>query len=269
MYCSSNESVILDAVEEVKEFYRREHQIKASHGWDEHVSLVYNHSKMAIQSLDYELSSNVTTEIKLAALLHDVDDKKYFPTSPRGEYPNASNILESVGIVRNSESHKRVLKIISWVGCSENGNKVPDEVKESGDYHLLIPRWADRLEAVGARGVVRCYQYNQEKGSPLWSDFSPRPTSEEELWREAPPSKLDQYIARGGTSTDMISHYYDKLLHISRPPKEIVRNPYLEQMSESSSKDLVEVCIRFGKSGKVDEEHILGLTEAGVSCIDK
>ena len=93
--------------------------------------------------------------------------------------------------------------------------------------------------------------------------------SEEELWREAPPSKLDQYIARGGTSTDMISHYYDKLLHISRPPKEIVRNPYLEQMSESSSKDLVEVCIRFGKSGKVDEEHILGLTEAGVSCIDK
>ena len=186
--------------------------------------------------------------------------KKYFPNSPNGTYPNASSILESVGICCNNISHERVIKVISWVGCSENGNSVPIEIQKSGEYHWLIPRWADRLEAVGARGVVRCYQYNQEKGRPLWSEESPRPLNEDELWSKyATPDKLQAYMDRGGTSTDMISHYYDKLLHIARPPSDIVRNAYLEQMAESSSRELVEVCLRFGKLGRVDEEHILTL----------
>jgi uncharacterized protein len=57
----------------------------------------------------------------------------------------------------------------------------------------------------------------------------------------------------------MISHYYDKLLHIARPPRNIVRNPYLEEMAQKSSTALVEVCLRFGQTGVVDEEYILGL----------
>ena len=203
-------------------------------------------------------------EIKLAALLHDVDDKKYFPGTHPGTYPNASAILESIGVGRKAgnidSSHERIIKMISWVSCSENGNSVPEEVDTSGGYYLLIPRWADRLEAVGCKGVVRCYQFNQERGRPLWSEESPRPTNEEELWDTyAFPSKLQDYMDRGGTSRDMISHYYDKLLHIAKPPKEIVQNPYLERAAESSSKDLVEVCLRFGKLGRVDEDHIINL----------
>ena len=31
---------------------------------------------------------------------------------------------------------------------------------------LLWPRWADRLEATGAIGVVRCHQYNAKAGAP-------------------------------------------------------------------------------------------------------
>jgi uncharacterized protein len=54
----------------------------------------------------------------------------------------------------------------------------------------------------------------------------------------------------------MISHYYDKLLHLACPPKEIVRNPYLEDQARESSKELVEMCIRFGKTGEVDEDYV-------------
>ena len=57
----------------------------------------------------------------------------------------------------------------------------------------------------------------------------------------------------------MISHYYDKLLHVARPPPEIVRNKYLEDMAKDSSKELVEVCLRFGETGVVDEDYILSL----------
>jgi len=210
--------------------------------------------------LEFPLPSNVMMEIKLAALLHDMDDKKYFPDTCSGEYPNASSILESIGIGRNQKSYEQIMKMISWVGCSENGNSVPEEVAKAEAYHLLIPRWADRLEAVGSRGVVRCYQFNQEKGRPLLSENSPRPQSEEELWSKfATPDKLQDYMDRGGTSADMISHYYDKLLHIAQPPKDIVRNSYLERIAKSSSKPLVEVCLRYGKTGTVDEEYIMSL----------
>ncbi len=250
-------SIITKAEELVKEFYVQHSEIKVSHGWG-HIESVVDHTNKAILSLEQTLPSTVKMEIKLAALLHDMDDKKYFDT-PTGKYPNADKILKAVGIssFQNAKSHEQILKMISWVSCSTNGNKVPPEVEKNNSYHLLIPRWADRLTAVGAKGVVRCYQYNQECGRPLSSEASPKPSNEDELWSKYTlPSKLDEYMKRGGTSTDMISHYYDKLLHISKPPKEIVRNLYLENQAESTSKELVEVCLRYGRTGQVDEEYI-------------
>lgn len=265
---SSDISIVALATEKVKDFYLDHPEIKASHGWN-HIQSVLNHTIQALLSLEYALPSKVTMEIKLAALLHDMDDKKYFPHigGEYPKYPNARAILKAVGISHTSNdddnqssSHERIIKMISWVSCSENGNTVPKEVEDAGAYHLLIPRWADRLEAVGARGVVRCYQYNQEFGRPLSSMESPRPQNEEELWSKyVQPSNLEQYMNRGGTSKDMISHYYDKLLHIARPPKDIVCNPYLESQAELSSKELVEVCLRYSRTGIVDEEFIMSL----------
>ena len=57
----------------------------------------------------------------------------------------------------------------------------------------------------------------------------------------------------------MISHYYVKLLHVARPQKDIVRNSYLERQAEDSSRELVEVCLRFGKTGQVDVDYIADL----------
>ena len=192
-----------------------------------------------------------------------MDDHKYFPLADKAEdveirYANAAKICRDADLPSNV-SLRRILQMISWVSCSENGNNVPLEVSQSGAYHLLIPRWADRLEAVGAIGVVRCYRYNQEKGAPLRSPSSPRAATAEDVFRLAQPERFDAYLHSGGRSDDMISHYYDKLLHVARPPPEIVRNSYLERMAEDGSKELVEVCVRFGRTGVVDEEYILGL----------
>jgi uncharacterized protein len=183
--------------------------------------------------------------------------KKYFPTNDN-EIPNASAIL--LKLTLDQEGVNRILQMVSWVGCSENGNSVLTKVLENNAYHLLIPRWSDRLEAVRSRGVVRCYQYTREKNRPLSSESSPRPQNEEELWNKyATPDKLQKYMDHGGSSSDMLSHYYDKLIHIARPPKEIVRNPYLEKQQESSSNDLDQVCLRYGISGIVDEEYVKSL----------
>lgn len=238
------------------QFYERHcFLIKESHGI-RHVEAVHAHSVNAIECFKPKLSSQLSMEIQSAALLHDVDDRKYFPKQPsdKDKYPNARQILEDVGIQKDSVDN--IMRMISVVSCSENGNTVPDFVKADDSYHLLIPRWSDRLEAVGLIGVVRCYQYNKEHGDPLWSDRSPRATTVEEVWEYTTPERFEQYQRSGGSSSDMISHYYDKLLHVAKPPSDIVRNVYLEAKAAESSNILVDVCLRFGRNGRVDEEHL-------------
>ena len=55
--------------------------------------------------------------------------------------------------------------MISMVSASGNGNRIPEEALENPE--LLWVRFCDRLEAIGAIGAVRCYQYAVEKGNPL------------------------------------------------------------------------------------------------------
>ena len=129
-------------------------------------------------------------EVLVAALLHDVDDHKYFPNQSNS-YENAKSILNAAQVPLCS--WERILFMIDAVSCSKNGNIVPARVAESGAYQMLIPRYADRIEAVGAKGVVRSYRYNLEVGNPLCSEYSPRPQSEDEVWQRATPQRFAEY----------------------------------------------------------------------------
>lgn len=252
-------AILGQAIAATNKFYMKHAGfIKESHGL-RHVLAVHRHAVNAVECHETVLSYQTKVEIQVAALLHDVDDKKYFPGRSIDEkYMNAVEILELIQMP--PESITSILDMISYVSCSENGNTIPDKVLDSGSYHLLIPRWCDRLEAVGSIGVIRCYQYNREQGAPLWSPNSPRATTVDEVWEYATEQRYEAYQSNGGSSSDMISHYYDKLLHIARPPPpSIVCNQYLERMANESSKELINVCLHFGKTGNVDEEYIQNL----------
>jgi uncharacterized protein len=252
-----------------REFYERHSDlIKESHGML-HVQKVYDHACHAVEALKNDntarpLSSNEALEIETAALLHDLDDDKYFPPSTvDGDknyatlYPNAVELMKEAKI--HESSYENILFMIDAVSCSKNGNSVPDRVVKNDSYHLLIPRWSDRIEAVGARGVTRCYQYNSEKKMPLCNPgLTPRPKSIDELWTYVTPERFEQYMITKGKTIDnsMIGHYYDKLLHVACPPRYIVRNKYLEDKLQNSAKELVEVCLRYGQTGIVDEDYI-------------
>lgn len=384
-YTSDEADAIVDHIlQSVRDFYHHYEtitgHIRPSHGIS-HIFAVYQHAQNAIRSHDDDCnivvaaadgddnydshysssvppSGNGTSlsthgtrmEILVAALLHDVDDYKYFPQSTQNDnntYQNARQILATVTtttssagignsvvkdnneIVREGNSSSlddiktpsifgrqpplhlqlqkqqeqqddddvfrtasipNILYMISLVGCSTNGNNVPIEIIQSKSYHLLIPRWSDRLEAIGPMGVIRCYQYaieqqqkyqkehlgggddDGQQRSFLFSEHSPRPQSIEEIWKIATPERFEMYQVSGGkSSTDMISHYYDKLLHIARPPPSIVQNTYLEQMAMKESKELVEVCILYGQTGKIVDVMTyienLAIQELGMSNI--
>jgi isopenicillin N synthase-like dioxygenase len=249
---TSNEIITDKIRHEVVAFYQRHSTIiKESHGI-KHVMAVFGHAQKAVRVHVPQLSSVESMKVLVASLLHDVDDGKYFPH--HDNFENAREIMTCVGLDESLQSS--VVEMISFVSCSKNKNNVPAVVSTNNAYWMLIPRWADRLEAIGRIGVLRCYQYNREIGAPLSSENSPCPKSIEEVWDYAKPERFEAY---NGDSPDMISHYYDKLLHVARPPQGIVCNSYLEQATLESCRELMEVCLRYGRTGKVDEEYIRGL----------
>ena len=145
--------------------------------------------------------------------------------------------------------------MISLVSCSSNGHSFPDDAKRSP--WILIPRWADRLEAVGEIGIVRCYEYNVHIGTPLFTPNTPRPKTIELIRAAATTERFEAYQKRGGTSDSMMDHYYDKLLQISKPPKEMVQNEYLENAFLKKEEPLIRLCMSFSNRGVVPEDEIV------------
>src|SRR5210317_108024 len=114
------------AVKLVQDFYLDHPEIKASHGW-KHIHAVWEHAQRALISFrdetknnpqhQSEWSSKNSLEIQLASLLHDLDDRKYFPKPKMDsstiellpeKYSNAAGILEQLGIITIGRRHEGV-----------------------------------------------------------------------------------------------------------------------------------------------------------------
>mmetsp|Transcript_1958 Transcript_1958/g.4318 ORF Transcript_1958/g.4318 Transcript_1958/m.4318 type:complete len:276 (-) Transcript_1958:169-996(-) len=237
---------IMEAARESLQDLCREHRIPESHGYG-HALRVLGHAEQAMQASSRDLSAAQRLSVSLASLLHDVDDRKYFPKNPKGEFPNAKRIMLDAGA--EAEVVEDALAMIALVSCSKNGNSVPPEAHSRPE--LLWPRWADRLEATGEIGAVRCWQYNEELGRDAFTSSTPRPRSEAEVWELATPERFEKYQASGGQSASMIDHYFDKLLRVARPPTEVLHNDYFEAEMVRRVAPLVQVCLAFGETGEV------------------
>jgi len=214
-----------------------------------HCKQVMGHMEKAIACSDLalevrnQLVPRRVLALRLAALLHEADDHKYF----KEEEKNARRILKEVlsGSEEAKQIEEEVEEMISYVSASGNGNKVPE--RAIGDPTLLWPRFCDRLEAIGTVGAVRCYQFNTEKGDPLMIKTTPRPTTEKELWAEVREERFQDYQKSGGDSASMMDHYYDKLLQIAVFPTDVVQCPYLTEEAQRRVKPLVEICLEASK----------------------
>lgn len=101
--------------------------------------------------------------IILASLLHDVDDKKISPET----YENKDNARRFLKMIdAENEVINDVLEIISSVSFSDGKKPLTIEGK--------IVQDADRLDAIGAIGVARCFAYGGSKKRPIYydNDFS-------------------------------------------------------------------------------------------------
>lgn len=115
---------------------------------------------------------------------------------------------------------------------------------------MLWVRLADRLEAIGTIGAVRCWQYNSEKGAPLSVPTTPQARTVAEVWQNVTPERLDNYM-RTKTSDSMMDHYFDKLLQIAKFDPKTTQNDFLVNEAANRVDPLVQICLEFGKEGKV------------------
>lgn len=128
---STRHALVVDAPEVVvtsrvlnhlKQFFEDNSHIDPTHGLA-HAKAVYEHANRACCNAD--ITAVETMEVLIAALLHDVDDRKYFP-SQQHTYENAWRILAAAGVPEASWDN--ILFMIDAVSCSKNGNHVPDRV---------------------------------------------------------------------------------------------------------------------------------------------
>ncbi|KII85151.1 hypothetical protein PLICRDRAFT_116706 [Plicaturopsis crispa FD-325 SS-3] len=134
--------------------------------------------------------------VEIAALLHDVLDKKYVSAAQAADaYAFFLPFFRGlpVDIVSDGRAAQiaRIVENVSWTT-----EKKLRETGAWGPWHetcveLHCVQDADRLDAIGAFGVLRCAAYSTAVNRPL----------------HAPPDDP----ARKDTS---IQHFYDKLLHI-------------------------------------------------------
>ncbi len=120
--------------------------------------------------------------ITLSALLHDADDRKLFPETAENN-GNSRKILGKYGV--SGEITDRIIDIINSVSFSSG--KTPESLEGK------IVQDADRLDAIGAVGIARCFSFGGNHNRPIYEegDFSGE-----------------------GSGDSSIAHFYNKLLKL-------------------------------------------------------
>jgi uncharacterized protein len=180
----------------------------------------YNHI-LRVLSLSHRLeaeyrASNPTVSldsevIELAALLHDVGDHKYTPASQDKTKKNnpVDDVLQSFGA--NIETAGKVQIIVSHVSYSyevKNPDKVQAVLKQFPE--LAIVQDADRLDALGAVGIGRCFTYSSSRAAKLREGDS------------------GQQAQRESSMDDSIAHFTEKLEKLEA----MMKTPYGRQLAK-------------------------------------
>ncbi len=217
--------------------FLKSNQICKSHGYM-HMFRVMELCEKAC-ARERTLNDRTKHLICCAGLLHDVDDKKLFPNSI--DYDNLRLLMRSYP----KEDIELVVEMVSYVSSSANGDTIPERATKNP--WLLYPRHADRIEAIGKVGMIRCYQYNSGKNHPLFTENTKKAFDAGDLWDNI--ATKERYESYNGNSESMIDHYYDKLLRLGMFE---TTNTFLNAEKDNKIKPMVDFVLYFGKTGKIN-----------------
>jgi uncharacterized protein len=159
---------------------------EGGHDWF-HINRVYNNALLIAKDEAVDLFI-----VQLGALLHDIADSKFHNGDENIGPKTARTFLESLELDYEIITHvENIIKNISFKG----GNQ--EQLFSSPELDVIQD--ADRLDAIGAIGIARCFNYGGFKNRALFDpDIAPNlKMSKEEYKKSTAPT---------------INHFYEKLL---------------------------------------------------------
>ncbi|MFK7748277.1 MAG: HD domain-containing protein [Kordia sp.] len=183
---------------------------EGGHDWF-HIERVYKNSLL--------IAKEETVDefvVSLGALLHDIADSKFHNGDEKIGPKVARNFLESIAVAEDVITHvENIITNISFKGGNFDQQFTSPELDVIQD--------ADRLDAIGAIGIARCFNYGGFKNRKLHDpSIEPNLNMTKEEYKKS--------------TTPTINHFYEKLLLLkdkmnTNTGKKIAeqRHAYMEQ----------------------------------------
>ena len=154
--------------------------------------------------------------VEMGALLHDIADSKFHNGDETIGPRKAREFLVSLGVEKEVISHvEKIIAHISFKGAAHR--------QEFRSAELDVVQDADRLDAIGAIGIARTFNYGGHKGRSIYDPGIP------------PVQEMTKETYKKNTSPT-INHFYEKLLLLkdrmnTRTGKEMAmeRHRFMEQ----------------------------------------
>lgn len=176
----------------------------ASHDWD-HINRVRN---LAIRLCELE-GGNVEL-VTIAALLHDVEDSKYQKGGLAFQGKTISILVHDFLKERfDKDKVAKILAIIKAVSFKTEikGNSMDDAISLGVEIEAKIVQDADRLDAMGAIGIARAFNYAGRIGRPIYSPSIDK-------YKTVTLVDYRSYTDKTAEEDSTVNHFYEKLFHL-------------------------------------------------------
>tara|TARA_R110002073_G_scaffold108336_9_gene243647 strand:+ start:79287 stop:79943 length:657 start_codon:yes stop_codon:yes gene_type:complete len=180
----NKEHIIKKTIQFVKETLEG---AEGGHDWF-HIQRVYNNAKLIAK--DENVDEFI---VSLGALLHDIADAKFYDGDESVGPKKARVFLENQQVDEDIIIHvENIIKYISFKSSLSTGKKFRSP-------ELDVIQDADRLDAIGAIGIARCFNYGGFKNRVLYDpEIAPNLNMSKEEYKKS--------------SSPTINHFYEKLL---------------------------------------------------------
>jgi uncharacterized protein len=159
---------------------------EGGHDWF-HIERVYKNSILIAKEEDCDIMV-----VKLGALLHDIADSKFHDGDETIGPKTARTFLESENVFEETINH--VINIIENISFKGGNFENKFSSKE-----LEIVQDADRLDAIGAIGIARTFNYGGFKNRALYNpSIAPNLNMSKEEYKNS--------------NSPTLNHFYEKLL---------------------------------------------------------
>ncbi|WP_275315074.1 HD domain-containing protein [Tenacibaculum bernardetii] len=180
----NKEQIITNTIAFVKETLQG---AEGGHDWF-HIERVYKNALLI--AADEDVDKFI---VSLGALLHDIADAKFYDGDETVGPKLARDFLESEQVTEEIIIHiENIINYISFKTSLTNGEKFSSP-------ELSVIQDADRLDAIGAIGIARCFNYGGFKNRALYDpEIAPNLNMTKEEYKKS--------------TAPTINHFYEKLL---------------------------------------------------------